>query len=274
MSLKITRASPWKLPTWLAGGLLILMLTAWIAYGFGVERGAMAGSMLGEDIALTQAHNDRLLMWMGDLENRNRDLRGRLAIAEQSARIETQASGEVQTDLVALRAELLAAREKLEFYRGIVSPADARGGLRLHRFGLHKVRDEVFGYEVVMVQAKHHDRLQIGRVKIRLHGLQASAPSAVTSIGEAALLNKAEDIQPRTLTFQDISIPRQEEIRYGFRYFQSFSGELMLPENFSPTRVEVEVRPDRKQGPTLRKSFDWAALLAVSDRTITHNLTN
>ncbi len=64
---------------------------------------------------------------------------------------------------------------------------------------------------------------------------------------------------------QEISIPlsdlsaseQNEEIRLQFRYFQNIEGELVLPENFEPTKVQILAVAEGENGKTVQKSFGW-----------------
>jgi hypothetical protein len=48
------------------------------------------------------------------------------------------------------------------------------------------------------------------------------------------------------------------ELRFRFKYFQILEGELHLPEGFTPSKVNITVKPRTKSHKRLSQSVDWA----------------
>jgi hypothetical protein len=47
-------------------------------------------------------------------------------------------------------------------------------------------------------------------------------------------------------------------MKFKFRYFQEFTGELELPEGFEPRRVMIRLKPSgNKQPAGVEKTVDW-----------------
>ena len=44
---------------------------------------------------------------------------------------------------------------------------------------------------------------------------------------------------------------------FAFRYFQDFDRELVLPEGFTPEKINVEVISNTKSIASVEQSFDW-----------------
>src|ERR1043165_3861172 len=67
-------------------------------------------------------------------EQENEKLRGDIAKAELARNVDNKSYGVVEKNLEDLQAQVLKQREELTFYRGIVSPEDGIGGLRVQGF--------------------------------------------------------------------------------------------------------------------------------------------
>jgi hypothetical protein len=218
-----------------ATGVLVFGLAvsaAWWLYDLGKLHGVAELESLRVVHATLKKSN-------ASLSDDNRSLHARVAILERSAGIDHQAAEDIKIDLGQLEDELQAAREEVEFYRGIVSPGDVRPGLRIHRFELED--DGVPGryhYDLVLTQLKHNNRTVSGVVDWKLAGLMLGEP------GELALAG--------------ITRPSVKQLKFRFRYFQSLSGVITLPEGFEATKLTLTVTPAGKsrQGP-VEQVFDW-----------------
>ena len=54
---------------------------------------------------------------------------------------------------------------------------------------------------------------------------------------------------------------------FAFRYFQDFDRELVLPEGFTPERINVEVISRTKSIANVKETFDWIATLGQTTRS-------
>lgn len=177
----------------------------------------------------------------GKLTKDNKQLRERVAILERSSQIDQQAAQDVKADLGQLEMELQAAREEIEFYRGIVAPGDVQSGLRIHRFSLESGTGAgEYHYDLVLTQLKRNDRLVTGVVDWKIAGLMFGEP------GELALAG--------------VTNPAVKQLKFRFRYFQELAGKITLPDGFEPEQVILNVVPEGKgKPPPVRQVFDWYA---------------
>ena len=219
----------------LAAGLLGIFLAVyalWWLYDLGKLNGVAELESLRDRHADLRARNV-------NLADDNRSLQGRVAILERSGEIDRKAAEEVQNDLGGLEQELQAAREEVEFYRGIVAPGDVQSGLHIHRFALKlDVVPGRYRYDLVLTQLKHNSRAVSGVVDWKVAGFILGDP------GE--------------LSLKGITRPAVKQLKFRFRYFQALSGLVTLPEGFEATKVTLTVKPagNKKQGP-VEQEFDW-----------------
>ncbi len=221
----------WALRVLLAVGVI---LAAYLIYEFGRMDGGFRTVAAASEESVLKA---RIM----DLEQRNAALRDRIALVETSRDIDGEAYKQVEHRLTELQAQILEQREELEFYRGIVSPADGASGLKIQEFRIFSgAEDSLYRLHLVLVQAMKHDRRVSGVVKVSVDG--------------------ARDGQPVRLTLAELT-PTEGgtgTLAYSFRYFQDFEHDVMLPEGFLPDRVNIEISPKGRSARTIRQSYDWA----------------
>jgi len=205
---------------------------AWWLYDFGKSRGAVELPALRASYADLEREHGRLV---GEGE----ELRRRIAILDRSSQIDRQAAQEIKDELSLLQEELQAARQEIEFYRGIVSPGEARPGLHIHNFTLDKGSAAgEYHYDLVLTQLKRNDRYVQGRVDWKILG---------TLENEARSLNLAEVTEPET-----------DHLSFRFRYFQHLTGVLVLPEAFVAQEVVLNIKPTGKYQPEpVEQAFGW-----------------
>ena len=212
----------------------IALYAGWWLYDLGKVRGVIELKSLRTQYSVQEKLT-------GKLTTDNKLLRERVAILERSSQIDQQAAQDVKADLGQLEMELQAAREEVEFYRGIVAPGDVQSGLRIHRFSLERGSGAgEYHYDLVLTQLKHNDSLVTGVVDWKIAGLMLGEP------GELALAG--------------VTNPAVKHLKFRFRYFQELAGTIRLPDGFEPEKVILNVVPEGKgKPPSVKQTFDWYA---------------
>lgn len=171
----------------------------------------------------------------GKLTREIDSLQQKLVASERSREIERQAYSEVDDSLRDLQAEILELKEEVAFYRSIVAPRESSRGLRIQRFKITPTaQNKTFRYKLVLTQVIKNNRVTRGEVEIQIEGVQNG--------------------KHRTLSLASVSVEKQQKLPFRFKYFQSFEGDLIIPDGFVPSRVNVKVVSNRV---TLDKTFGW-----------------
>ena len=172
-------------------------------------------------------------------EQENEKLHGDIAKAELASKVDNKSYGDVEKNLEDLQAQVLKQREELTFYRGIVSPEDGIGGLRIQGFQIQSGGAPLhyrLAARAAAVDAR--GRVVSGSVNIQIEGVRANRPE------QLGLPQLADTVRG------DGQLP------FKFRYFQKFEQGVVLPEGFEPRAVNVEVRSTRLATP-VRESYPW-----------------
>jgi hypothetical protein len=175
------------------------------------------------------------------LEDQIVALKQEIALLETHREIEREAYQVVEANLSDLERKIQEQSDAIAFYRGILSPKDGGRGLKVQDLTLTEGKDDRhYNVRLVLVQVMQHDRTVKGRVDFSLDG----------ALNGVATTYKLEQLLPED---GSSSWP------FAFRYFQDFDRELVLPEGFTPEKINVEVISNTKSISSVKQSFDWLA---------------
>ena len=220
--------------TWLVrGGLLALVLVSgYLIFELGRIK---AGYDILETASERQSYEDRI----AELEDEITGFKQEVALLETHRDIDRKAYSEVESSLSSLQAKIVEQQDALAFYRGIVSPADGKPGLRVQDLTLTRGDEErQFNLRLVLVQSLQHDRKVSGEVQLSVEGSQ-DGEETVYQLSQL-LPEDADGGWP-----------------FSFRYFQNFDRRLLLPDGFTPRQIRVEVRSKTRSIADIEESFDW-----------------
>ena len=172
------------------------------------------------------------------LEHANEKLRAEIAAASVSRNVDRQSYSNVEKSLADLQAQVLKQREELTFYRGIVSPEDGIGGLRVQKFQILSAGAEGhYRLRLVLLQSMRQDSAVSGSIKLEVEGVRGGQPAQL-SLADLHGTTRADG-----------------ELPFSFRYFQDVQQNIEVPVDFQPRAINVEVRSPKF--PAVRESFPW-----------------
>lgn len=228
----------WKLRIAVALLVFAAVLVAWTTYDLGRSNAV-------SDLASFEANRDQLLGRIDELDARNRELERQIAVLERAQQIDRKAYDQVKQEHSGLKQKIQDLNEELAFYRGIMSPTEARTGLRLQDFTIERLADsDRYHFSLVLTQVKKRHPLARGKVKLYVVGKQGKV---VKRLSLADVLDAEK---------------KADSLAYRFRYFQTMEGVLKLPGGFEPATIKVQVAPSGKNAPKkpLEWTFNWPAL--------------
>jgi hypothetical protein len=146
--------------------------------------------------------------------------------------------------LIRLQRELLVQKEELVFYRGIVSPSDAKLGVNLQSFEVRKKNSQnQYSYKLILTK---------------------SGKSTKKVSGNAEMLIRGEsDGKVSELKLTDLVLEKSSKAtKFSFRYFQVFEGDIVLPDGFEPFEVKIAVKPTTKKVKAFTETISWTDILS------------
>jgi hypothetical protein len=153
-------------------------------------------------------------------------LRQREANLARSDQVSREANAALQGTLAESEARIATLRQELAFYERLAGGA-ATGGLRVHTAEFTREAAGTWRYRLVLSQGKRRSGKTAGALRFAIDGVR---DGRMASLDWNALHHAAE-------------APAQA---FAFRYFQSLTGSVMLPEGFVPQRVRVQLRGEQE----------------------------
>ena len=139
-----------------------------------------------------------------------------------------------------MQQELLAQKEELIFYQGIVSPKDAALGVNLQSFEVRKKNSQnQYSYKMVLTKSGKSTKKVKGGASVLIRGETGDG------VNEFKISDLALEKSPKATKFS-------------FRYFQVFEGDIALPEGFVPFEVEIGIKPTTKKVKSFSETISWA----------------
>ena len=211
----------------------------------GLGAGAVGGFMFGYTNTLRsqqseQATQQELSEQLISTETENAELRRQVAILDRSSVMDQLASEVVQETLLSLRGRVGQLEQDVVYYRQVVSAEIEDTGLIISQLDIDATREaNRYRYKLVLRQQDADgDTFLTGHVNVNLVGSQ----------GE----------EQQILSLRELSAEQDElNIRLRFKYFQNIEGELVLPDNFVPDRLQVAAVSVEPVGKSINQDFSW-----------------
>ena len=172
------------------------------------------------------------------LEKDNRELRTRLAEADTIRAGRAREQAEVARTMGELQAQVDRQSQELAFYRGVVAQNANTLGVKIEQLRITAgKRPATFTVHMSLVRSGRADSAASGTVHLSLDG--------------------SYDGRARSLDLPALSGGQVRELRYDFRYLQSFDQDLSVPLAFKPEQLVVEVQSSRHDVAPLSQTFLW-----------------
>ena len=213
---------------WAAGAVFVLALVfgAW-----GLWRViSPASDDLKSQLAQSESDAERL-------REQNDALEQRVATLSRSDQISRDANRDVQRTLSERDEEIAGLRADVAFYERLVGATAQRRGLSVHAIRFEPQGDTAWHFTTTLTQNLNRGAVSSGGLQLQIEG---------TREGKREVLAWSLLRQDQAAT----GLP------YSFKYFQQVEGDIFLPDNFEPVRVQVQLKP--RSGPSVEESFTWA----------------
>lgn len=160
----------------------------------------------------------------------------KVAAMERDNMVDRLAVESSRQTIQALETQVQQLNKSVAFYRSIMEPENGALGLHIQSLNVERSTRDRYRMKWVLAQLGKQDALIQGDVDIRLRG-----------IGEG---------QEKVLSLKDLA--KQElNTRFKFRYFQNFSTEVQIPDDFAVAKVEVLAESNGKKVQAVSREFDW-----------------
>ena len=227
---------------WLLLLLVLLGLLSWQLFHFGVLRGALDVGGRLDDRAALLALQDRSFVIMEQQERKINSLQAQLDTQRKLTDLELQAGVELQRELQLSLMERRQLLEQVQFFESILGNEASQAGLRVASIKLRPTdKANEWLLELTLTQVKKHNSRLIGSVMVAVMGQLE---------GQSIELDLAK-IHPKKLS----------SVRFGFRYYQTLSVPMVLPEDFVAKELMIDVKVKSPKALQLVEQREWIELL-------------
>jgi len=165
--------------------------------------------------------------------------RHRAAVLKRSDQVSRAANQELQSMLAERDEEIALLRAGVAFYERLVGSTGQRQGLAVHSLTLDEGGSGAWNYTLTLTQNLKQAKVSKGEVTLRIDGVRE---------GKLSSLQWADLLQSTTA----------QPLAFGFKYFQQLQGSVIVPNDFTPHRVWVQVKSDSG---AVEMSFPWQSTL-------------
>jgi hypothetical protein len=221
---------------WFLGMIIVLVITALTLVGYysGHYRGSvLEGSAIAERDRLQHAHADAEIEIAG--------LKQRVANLSLGSEVDRKATEQVRGEVVELKNRIAEIERDNTFYRDLMRPESDDQGISVVApvLATYPGIPNAYDYKVVVKQQSANRSQVVGYLEFTLIGVNA------------------EGKPKRFSLYQLSSTITSEKIKLNFRYFQRLEGQLILPDAFTPERIELKIVSLKPKKALIEKTFNW-----------------
>jgi hypothetical protein len=207
------------------------VLTGWSWFAYEIGR-----QDAGFHSAAANDRQQRLQAQIRALEKERERLWLTAANYQRASQIDRDAARRVQQDIKSLQDERAELKREVAFLKELIANDD--GPIQVRDFRLRRggAAREYF-YAFTVSNARRDLGELNGQIKIAVRG-------------------EAEGVA-RYLRLGDLTGGKLSAHKMRFKHFQDVQGKLVLPEDFSPQTITVEIVPQEKTVKNTQRTFDW-----------------
>ncbi|MDX1343111.1 MAG: DUF6776 family protein [Reinekea sp.] len=215
--------------------VVVVVGMVYAAFWYGQRSG------IREEAELISQRN-QLLQEVTQSTSREEALRQRVAVLENAAFVDKGSVDDVRQINRELSDQIAQLEEEIALYQGIMSPSVDSAGLTIQEVTLTPTPAENrYRFKVMLTQVGNNTNYLRGFVGINVLGVQDGAVAAFPLKELSSEINEVD-------------------IKFRYRYFQDFKGELVLPEGFTPDQIQVIAQSVGTKSARVEKAYNWSDL--------------
>jgi hypothetical protein len=164
-------------------------------------------------------------------------LNQQVANTQLGSNVDKQTVEQLKQQIVTLNEQITSLQESNNFYRQLMDQPEKNKGLTIGSFKVEAMdQPQHFRYELVIQQLTTEHRLSEGKINITVTG----------NVGE----------NTRSYSITELSDkPGKMDIPLKLRFYQTITGNVVLPEGFVAKKVDVSAQ--KNGAAVVTASFDW-----------------
>lgn len=216
-------------------GLVVVIAMVYSAFLYGEQQGT------GQESQLLTERNE-LRQQLEVSISRQESLRQRVAVLENASFVDKEAVDGVRQSNRELSDRIAELEEEIALYQGIMSPSVDSAGLTVQEVMLTPTAtDNRYRFKVMLTQVGNNTTYMRGFVGINILGAQNGETTAFPLKDVSSEINDVD-------------------IKFRYRYFQDFTGEMVLPEGFTPDQIQVVAQSVGEKAARVERTYNWSDL--------------
>ncbi len=218
---------------WYLARILLGVSVLVLVFFLGRYHGAQDRQQLSEELKVSSKALEATSESLKILEKEHVALEG-------LSKVDKESQNEMNQVIAGLESHINTLERELSFYRSIMAPELDTIGLQISNLSMHAL--EVPGhyqFQLALIQAKKHHVFLKGRFEMTILGSL-----------------DGKDVEYTLLELSDMT---EKKLKFQFKYFQHFKGQLTLPEGFKPKTVKVMAVTQERKPQKVEKVFPWSA---------------
>lgn len=221
---------------WLLAMAIILIMAVFTLASY--YSGHYRGSIL-EGSAIVE--RDRLQKKYADVKSKLDVLTQKVANLLLGSEVDRKATEQVRGEVVNLKNRIAELEGDNAFYRDLMRPESDDQGISAESPAIEATAGmpNAYDYKMVVKQQSANRSQVVGYMEFSIIGTNGEGKSKRFTLSQLA---------PAVTS---------EKIKLNFKYFQRLEGQLILPELFTPERIELKIVSVRPRKTLIEKTFNW-----------------
>ncbi|MFA7554428.1 MAG: DUF6776 family protein [Spongiibacteraceae bacterium] len=219
--------------------LIFIVFVAVLSYFLGAYVSRGGHEQLVEDYSEQTERHEQLQQKLTSAEADLETLKQELVNSKVGADVDRQAVNELRSVISEHQQTITELNEEISFYKDLMAPTEREKGLGIRSWELYpSTSPRHFQFKLIVQQLALKHALLKGVVNVNIVG-------------------KRGDVD-ETLSL-DILSPQVDSkgIKLQFKYFQYIEGELQLPVDFIPERIDVIAKQTSPKKIVVEKHYGW-----------------
>lgn len=232
--LKIVAYNPFK--RFLTGLIISLLVAILVVAAF------FAGQwMSGQNQEISAREYKGLNKLATQQEKELVELRRKVLVNESNSAVDKESQQEIQQTVLNQNARIAKLENELFFYQRVLAPDKADRGLRIDTFSLKPTAEDnkLVDFRLVVTQVTNNNNFIEGRALVSLIGTRGKTQEVVLPL---------KDVSPEI---------NELDIKFRFKYFQNIVGQIHLPADFEPQKVQVILQSTGSKAMRIQAEYDW-----------------
>lgn len=213
---------------WIVSLLASIVLCFWLGHQWGVS----------QSIAKAKKLHAHMEFKLAKQVAENKSLSQQIVMSTQKQILQEETLLNLRSYVEKLQFENAQLAQNSDIYQSLIEEGRKTSGIMVRKFKLYATpKIDRVRYSLILSRVGVSNELIQGEVDMAVHGQMGS--------------------KLITLPVRHFNLPEHQRLKFNFKHFQELSGELDIPEGFTPTHVSVRAHQSGQSNVAIEEWFNW-----------------